>query len=138
MKSIGGRPQVSEDGNSFFWLGLAKLSIRWSVYLEMPSATDVSQRSARSVKKLYGALIRLGRKWPVSATRKDRSLWEAIPRVSRQRFELLKNGLSGNQIKTYGEAGVKELEALRRMQDNTHLKKVRSPLRLPIAPQRTI
>lgn len=91
----------------------------------MPSVTETTSRSARSVRKLYGALLRLGRQWPVSESRKDRSLWEAIPRVVRQRFTLLKSGLSANQIKTYGDAGVKELDALRRIHSNTHFQKVR-------------
>ena len=91
----------------------------------MSSASTVVSRTSRSVRKLYSALIRAGRKWPVSASRKDRSLWEAIPRVTAQRFNLLKTGLSAPQIKTYGEAGVKELEAMRRLQEDKYLKEVR-------------
>lgn len=94
----------------------------------MSSPSSAISRSAKSVRKLYGALIRAGRRWPVAQSRKDRSLWEAIPRVTKQRFGLLKEGLNANQIKTYGEAGVLELEAIRRLQDNKYQTEVRLPI----------
>lgn len=94
-------------------------------HLHMPSPTEVASRSARSVRKLYRSLLRTGRKWPVSESRKDRSLWEAIPRVTRSRFELLKTDITAPQIKTYGVAGVKELEALQRLESDLHFKTVR-------------
>ena len=100
----------------------------------MSSVSEASSRSARSVRKLYGALLRVARKWPVSEARKDRSLWEAIPRVTRARFGILKAGLKAPEIKQYGEAGVKELESLKRLQDNVHFKKVRSQLLSSILP----
>jgi hypothetical protein len=73
---------------------------------------------------LYGALLRMGRKWPVTESRKDRSLWEAIPRVAKQRFTQLRSLTTQDQVKTYGDAGVKELEALKRLHASTHLKEV--------------
>ena len=61
----------------------------------------------------------------MSENRKDRSLFEAIPRLTKQRYGLLRTGLSAAQIKTYGEAGVKELEALRRLREDNYMKEVR-------------
>jgi len=100
----------------------------------MSSSQDIASRSAQSVRKLYRSLLKSGRKWPVSESRKDRSLFEAIPRVTKQRFSLLRTGLSAPQIKTYGEAGVQELEALRRLQEDSYMKEVRA---LPLFPLRS-
>jgi len=91
----------------------------------MASELSSVARSVRSVRKLYKAILRLGRQWPAPESRKDRSLWEAIPRVAKQQFNLHRGNLSAQQIKSYGEAGVKELEALRNLRDNMHLKQVR-------------
>lgn len=95
--------------------------------LDMSAPSTAAERSARSVRKLFGALLRTGRRWQVSENRRDRSLFDAIPRVTRQRYSLLRTGLSVPQIKQYGEEGVRELNALKNLVDDVHLKKVRLP-----------
>lgn len=90
------------------------------------SYNQISERSARSVRKLYKALLRVGRKWPVSENRRDRSLYEAIPRVTKQRYSILRTGLRPEQVKEYGEKGVAELNSLHNLINNVHLQEVRT------------